>query len=276
MPLITLTSSFGLHGEMIAEKISNELNIPFFDDRKQHEKALSMGVSHEELKSLDQNSPGFFDRLFSSKPSIYLDLLGSVVYDIASYGDGIIVGHGAQFFLSDFDCALHVLISSSERSRSEKIANEQNIELDKAINLVHKMDKSQKDFIYHAFNRDLFNLSSYDLAINLDKMSEEWAVKTIVELSNSNEVKECSINAIEKMEKTSLKRKIYVSLIKNNFSLTLTHVFVDVTDEGIVHLTGSTFSSSDRQELIDIVSGVPGVQEVKSDIIVPKASYNYY
>ncbi len=269
MALITFTSMFGSGGEGIAQKVSDQLGIQLFDDRKQQERALAMGVSDKDLAGLDVQAPGFFDRLFSNKPAIYLDLLGSVVYDIASTGEGLIVGHGAQLFLKDFNCALHVMVYASEESRSEMLAQDQEIDKAAALRLIHRMDKRYKDFVQYAFNRDWSDPGHYDMVINLDKLSTDWAVKLIVELAKSEEIKTCSLQALEQMETSSLQRKVDAAIIKNNVSSTFRHIFVDVLDIESVHLTGSTFSESDRKRVIEVVKSVPGVSKVTSDIIVP-------
>ncbi len=270
MALITFTSMFGSGGDKIAQKVAEELGIPFYDDDKQHELALAMGISEYDLQGLDENAPGLFERLFSSKPAIYLELLGSVVYDIAGKGEGVIVGHGAQMFLKDFNCALHVLVHASKKTRSRKLMDENKMSIAAAERLVHNMDIRYKDFVQYAFKRKWNDPEHYDLSINLDKLSADWAVRLITELARSEDVKMCSLQALEQMRYSSLQRKIEAAIIRNNISSTFTHIFVDVSGQGEVHLTGSTFSETDRKKLIEVVKKTPGVSAVTSDILVPE------
>jgi cytidylate kinase len=227
-----------------------------------------MGISNKEVESLDEKAPGLFDRLFTNKPAIYLDLLSAVIYDVASKGEGVIVGHGAQAFLQDFNCALHVLIHASEATRSRRLTQEQNMSEDTAIMLVRKMDKRLKEFVQYAFGRDWNDPSGYDLLINLDKIGTEWATKLIIELAKSDEVRECSLKALEEMESSSLKRQIDAAIIKNNLSSPFTQILVEVTGKGQVHLSGCTYSGDERRQIIAVVKGVSGVSEVTSDIFI--------
>jgi CMP/dCMP kinase len=268
MALVTFTSSFGSGGEKIARMVSEQLGLEFFDDRRLQDKALSMGISSEDLEGLDEKAPGLLDRLFTNKPAIYLDLLGSVVYDIASKGEAVIVGHGAQVFLKDFNCALHVMIHASEETRTERLTKEQNIDEAAAKKLVRRIDKRLKEFVQYAFNRDWNDFSGYDVVINLDKIGADWAVKLIVELAGSSQVKACSLKALEEMERSALQRKVDAAIIKNNMSSGFTHFVVDVTGRGKVHLRGWTYTEEERQKAVEIVRGVPGVAEVTSDIFV--------
>lgn len=268
MPLITLTSNFGSGAQKIAKKVSEELKIEFFDDVKLQEKALSMGISKKDLEGFDEKAPRLFDRLFTNKPEMYLDLLGAVVLDIASKGEGVIVGHGAQAFLKDFNCALHVMITASEEMRVKTLMQEQNIDEAAAKGLITKIEKRFKEFVQYAFNRDWTDFSGYDLVINLDKIGQDSAVKLIVELSQSNEIKTCSLNALEEMERSSLQRKVEAAIIRNNIPSAFTHFIVDVVENGNVHLRGWAFDEDEQERAFKVVKNVPGVKKVTSDIYV--------
>lgn len=269
MALITITSSFGSGGEEIARKVSEQLGTEFFDDRKLQEKALSMGVPETDVDGFDEKAPGLFDRLFTNKPAVYLDLLGSVVYEVARTGEGVIVGHGAQVFLKDFNCAFHVRIHASEATRGARLAEAEGVDERAAIRLVNKMDKQLKEFVQYAFKRDWNDPTGYDLMINLDKIGGEWAEKLIVDLAKSDQVKECSLKSLEEMEFSSLQRKVDAAIIKNNLSSPFIHV--EVPEKGVVHLWGWMYNTEEKTKLFSVVKGVPGVSDVKSDIVLMPA-----
>lgn len=268
MALITFTSSFGSGGEKIARGVSETLGIDFFDDSKLQQRALTIGIPAKDLGGLDEKAPRLFDRLFTNKPSLYLDLLGSVVYDIASSGEGVIIGHGAHVFLKDFNCALHVMVHSSEKTRRERLAKSKGIGDDDAERLIRRMDKRLREFVRYSFNRDWDDPSNYDLMINPDKLGADRAVKLIVDLAESDEVKACSLKALEEMEFSSLQRKVDAAIIKNNLTSPFTNILADVTGRGKVHLSGWTFNEDERKLALAVAENVPGVTEVTSDIFI--------
>ena len=274
MSLITFTSCFGSGGEIIAQKVAEQLGIEFIDDTKLQARALSMGISSKDLEGLDEKAPRLFDRLFTNKPALYVDLLGSVIYDVASKGEGVIVGHGTQVFLEDFHCALHVMIHASEEMRSEWLSKEQNISAEDALQLVHRMDKRQKEFIQYAFQRDWKDSSGYDLVINLEKVGVDWATKIIVKLAGSEQIQECSLKAIEEMEASSLQRKVDAVIIKANLSPVFAPIFVDVTGKGKVNLRGFVSNKEGMNRVIEMVKDIQGVSEVTTQIVVvPPGGY---
>ncbi len=278
MSLITVTSDFGSGGEKIAKNISDQLGFQLFDDQKIQDRAVEMGFSSKDLDGLDEKAPRLFDRLFTNKPAIYLDILGSLVYDISSKGEGVIIGHGANVFLKEFHCALHILIHSPESTRSERLAKEQNISEDKALQLVRRMDKRQSDFVRYTFDRDWKDPSTYDLVINLENVGPEWATKLIVELAKSDEIKECSLKATEKMELASLKYKVEAALVENELKESLlaptNNILVDITEKGKVHISGWASNENDKQKMMEVVKKVPGVKEIDSAVNV--MSYQDY
>lgn len=268
MALITISSNFGSGGEKIAKRVSDQLGVEFFDDRILQQRVLAMGISKKEVESFDGKAPGFFDRLFTNKPAIYMDLIGAVIYDVAGKGEGVIVGHGAQAFLQNFNCAFHVMIHASDPTRSQWLTKEYNINEASAMGLVRKMDKRLKDFVQYAFDRDWNDPTGYDMVISLDKIGAEWATKLIIEVAKSDEIKECSFKALEEMESSSLKRRIDAAIIKNNLTSLFTLILVQITGKGQVQLSGWTPSENEHKKILGVVKGVSGVSEVKSEIIL--------
>ena len=84
MPLITISSPLGCGGEKIAQRVADGLNLEIYDDQKLQNMAQEVGISSDELKGLSE--PGFFDRLFSSKPHVYMDYMDAIVYNVSRQG----------------------------------------------------------------------------------------------------------------------------------------------------------------------------------------------
>jgi shikimate kinase len=117
MPLITITQGLGCGGLSVAKKVAESLNIELYDDTKLRNEASRMTIHSKKLiREFKEEPPQWFIRLMG-EPEIYLNLIESAVFEIASRGEGIVIGHGSQVLLQDFGCAMHVLISASEDQR---------------------------------------------------------------------------------------------------------------------------------------------------------------
>jgi cytidylate kinase len=268
MSLITITRCIGCGGMTIARSVAERLNIDLYDDQRLQEEAGKIGIQPEVLKDLDEKAPAFFNRLFSHKPDVYLDLMEAVIYEVARKGEGVIIGHGAQFLLRDFSCALHVRIYSSRPSRIRHLMDQEGLSSEAAEKMITKSDHERKGFLKFAFHRDWDDLSLYDLIINRDKLSAESASSLIIEMAQSQEIKECSLTALESMERMSLEKKIESALIRNDVN---TNEFnIEIPKKGVVSITGWTYTQEAKDRVLRAVQEVPGVQEVISDVnVVP-------
>ncbi len=108
MPLITINHSLGTDGKGIAQTVAQKLGVELFDDKKLLTIVTKTEMSTSTEYRFDQQAPGFWERLRSREPQVYLDIMEAAIYDIAQNGEGVIIGHGSQMLLRDFSCAFHV------------------------------------------------------------------------------------------------------------------------------------------------------------------------
>jgi cytidylate kinase len=266
MSLITITRSMGCGGAKIASLVANELKLELYDDQRLQQKAIKMGIRSEELESLDEKAPGFFDHLRGYKPELYLDLMESVVYEVAQSGKGVILGHGSQLLLRDFGCALHVRIYASEKSRIQRLMTESGVSEKTAEKLIHKSDHERRGFLRFAFHMEWNDLSLYDLVINTEKMGTDGAARLIIEAGQLDKIQECGPTALGAMERLSLTKKIEAALLKNNFSPIYYHI--EVPKKGLAQIRGFTYSEEEKRRLLKVVKQVSGVSNVEAEVAI--------
>jgi cytidylate kinase len=266
MSLITISRSAGSGGEEIARRVSETLNLELYDDSKLQQAAIDIGIPTEALKSLDEKAPGFFDRILSRKPEMYLDLMEAVVYDVAHKGKGVILGHGSQILLRDFGCALHVYVHATGASRLKNIMEQKGLSKDAAEKYIRKTDSQQRGFFRFAFHMDWNDPSLYDLIINTEKMGIDSAVKLIADAASSDQIQTCSLTAVDAMERLSQKKKIEAVLVEHDINLFMLHV--EVPNKGVAHITGTVYSQEENDRVITLAKGVAGISEVRSEVAV--------
>ena len=269
MSLLTISSPFGSGGKEIAQIVADGLNLEIYDDRKLLELASEAGIRPEDLKELRR--PGFFDRIFSNKPRVYLEYMDSIIFEVSRQGNGIIIGHGSQMLLRDFSCALHVRIQSPEASRIEYVAKKRGLGKEAARKLIHKLDSKQQGFFRLAFGKDLNDPSLYDLIVNCEKLGYESAARLIIEAAIAEEIHACSLTALEAMERLSQVKKVQAALLKDNLDDNM--LTIDVSEMGVVELSGLTHSRELLDQIIEAVHKVPGVSKVHSEIVVGTSLY---
>lgn len=266
MALITISRHKGCGGMEIAKTVAKELELELYDDARLRDEALQMGLKAEELKGFDTKAPGFFDRIMRSEPQLYLDLMASVIYEVAKRCHGVIIGHGSQKLLRDFDCALHVHIYGSKKKRIAHMMDQQVMSREAAEKLIEKSDNKRKAYIRYAFHEDWNSPSLYDIIINRDKMTTQTAASIIIEAARSEEIGECGSKASDAMERLGLVKRIEATALKNNFNINLLHI--EVPERGIVNVWGYTETQEEMARLKGIIKQVPTVKQVKYDVSV--------
>lgn len=265
MSLITISQDFGSGGYQIAKTVAEKLGLKLYDDERLREKALEYGVSAEHLKGLEEKEPGLFDRMMGRKPEIYLDMLQNVVYKIAGGGEGVIFGHGSQILLKDFGCALHVRVYASKQKRIANMVAEQKISPEAAAKIIFKKDHEFKGFFRYAFHKDFNDPGLYDLIINTEKISMETAAEYIINLARSDDVKACSLSALETMERRALERIIHAHLTEKG--IVLNTITIEVPEPGVASVFGLARSDAERDEIIQTVNSIQEVKKADINIV---------
>jgi hypothetical protein len=70
------------------------------------------------------------------------------------------------------------------------------------------------------------------------------------------------------MERLSLLKKVEAAVLKNKISSQGFHI--DVPERGVVQITGSLNPLESESGLLEVVKGVPGVLEVRPEVVVPE------
>jgi cytidylate kinase len=272
MSLITLTHPIGCSAAEIAQRVAERLNVNVYDDSRLKLEALRMGLTTDHLKGLQEQPPGWYERLINDTPGVHLKIMESVIYEAARQGEGVIVGHGGQVLLHEFNCALHVLITGEAESRARNLMAEMKLHHEAARDLVRKSDNRKRGYFRYNFNKDWDDPTLYDLCINPEKVGAEKAVDLIVEMVRSPALRGCSVTALEAIERLSQIRRIEASLME--MDIRQVGLRVDITKMGHAHISGVVFNHRDRDRIPEVVRKVPGVDRVELDVTLVPAGYD--
>ena len=272
MSLITISGGVGCGVEKIARLVAEAAKLDLYDDLRLQQEAVRMGIRSEDLKAFDQKVPGFFDVLRGRSPELYLDVMESVIYEVSRSGRGVIVGHGSPFLLRDFGCAFHVLIHASDPYRIRQIVDQHKVSSKAAEKMMGKTDHERRGFTRYAFHMDWNDPSLYDLVINTEKFGAQGAVNLILDALKSQAIQECSLSALESMERMSLIKKVETALLKGQFGFTQFHV--EVPEKGTVQIYGYTSTADNKKRMLETAKKVAGVTKVIDEVgVLPPGGY---
>ena len=154
-----------------------------------------------------------------------------------------------------------IRISPSEfADRIRRLVDQMKIGPDTAENLIENRDNELKVFLEFSFQIDWNDFSLYDLVINVDKLGFDAAAEMIVNVSQTENIQECSLTALESMEKLSLLKKVGAAVMKDNINPQELHI--DVPKRGVLKRTGLINPLRTDAGVTELIKSVPGVEQV--------------
>ena len=270
MHFITFSRKMGTDGAEIAGQVAKNLSYKFYDTEAIDNAAREMGFL-KSVKEINEKLPSLFQRLFSHRPTIDLDRLNSVIYELAKGGDAVFLGRGSHILLKAFNCALHVRVTASIEKRVQNLM-EKGFHREAALKAIEQTDHERGSFIKFAFGVDWENPGLYDVILNMDKLSVQLAVNTVIQIARSEDIKACSIDAMKSIEMMGLTHRAEAALIEAGLTYgPTTSISISVSDLGKIRLSGLVENKASKTRAEEVLKTVKGVGSIENQIRIAPA-----
>jgi cytidylate kinase len=196
--IITLEREYGSGGANIAKRLASRLGWKIWDEELTAEIARVAKVDHRAALRCDERCDSLLHRLFkvyargSYERSLPIEgesqmfdadrmvaVLHTVVEDVASRGNSVIVGRGAPYILRARPDVFHVFIYAPMDEKIRRVMSLGKSQKE-AAQLVEEVDAERAAFIRHYFNKEWPLRSLYNMMIN-SKFGDEHTVETILQ-----------------------------------------------------------------------------------------------
>jgi cytidylate kinase len=202
--VITIEREYGSGGANIAKQVAERLRWKLWDEEITAEIARAANVDPEVTQRCDERvdtllyrlfkayARGSYERALSFSDSRSFDtdcmvaMLHTVVEDVASRGNCVIVGRGSPYILRNRPDAFHVFIYAPPEEKVRRLKSIGKSEKE-ATQLVEEVDRDRSDFIRHYFKKEWPYRPLYNLMVN-SKFGDEFVVDSI--LSNVKALEE--------------------------------------------------------------------------------------
>ncbi|HUW41895.1 MAG TPA: cytidylate kinase-like family protein [Rectinemataceae bacterium] len=185
MAVITFSREFGSGGGKMAEGVARELGYHFVDKHSIGKIMASYGLVtfSEEYES----TLGFW-ATFDGRIKEMFGMLDRVTRSIARHGNAVILGRGSFAVLCGFSDVLNVRIKAPFDMRVGRIMAENSVaERSRAELMVREGDRIRSSFVQSMYGLRWDASSSFDLVVDLGKLSPEAASAFIVGAAKSLE-----------------------------------------------------------------------------------------
>jgi len=196
--IITIEREYGSGGAIIARQLAERLGWKFWDQEITAEIARVARVTPKAAERCDERVDSLVYRLFkvyargSYERALPIEgeaegfdtdrmvsLLHTVIEDVASRGDCVIVGRGSSYILRNRPDAAHFFIYAPLEEKIRRVRNIGKSDQE-ARKLVAEIDRERASFIRHYFEAEWPHRALYNLMIN-SHFGDEHVIDTILQ-----------------------------------------------------------------------------------------------
>ena len=202
--VIAINRELGSGGRTVGTKLSEMLNVPFYDKALIQALEEKYHLSADEIEKMKARKKSWWDdfdiltrpfvdytqaeylmrtikaEVTATPESVYL-AEKEILLGIADTGSCIIAGRTAFFVLKDRPNLLRVLIQAPLQHRIGRVMQKQNLSREEAIKLINKVDEMRETYVTRYTGTSRYDTRNYDLVINMEGHSEESAADLILQ-----------------------------------------------------------------------------------------------
>ncbi len=182
-PVITISRTMGSGGRIVARKLADDLGFSLWDRELIDMIALEAEIPATVVEAFDEKAVSDIELLvrgvlgdYESAGFMYQKHLAKTLACIASVGNAIILGRGANFLLRH---ALNVRMDASLERRIVNMLTYEDTDPVAAEQKIRKSDAERRQFIRKTFGQKKVNCSHFDLCLWMDGFSADDAVEII-------------------------------------------------------------------------------------------------
>lgn len=170
--VITIGRQFGSGGRIVAQRVAENLHIPFYDKAVIDLAAKETGLSEEFIRQAEQKkTSSFLYNLYMSTQNLPVTdqvfiAESEVIRKVAAVGPCVIVGRCADYVLRNQEGVLNLFIHAPLDERIFRAKEEYKVDAPDVKAYVLKQDKNRAAFYEHFSDRAWGKAENYHLAIN--------------------------------------------------------------------------------------------------------------
>ena len=194
--IITIGREYGAGGRTIAKRLSELLDIPFYDKDIIKITAQESGFSEEMIHDTEEGEAGrsFLNWLLPTGIANSTDQAilaqAQTIRNIARKGPCVLVGRGADFILRDFPNLINVFVCAEEEDKVRYAMEAFGDTPEKAAKRVRHIDASRQSYYHYLTKEKWGDLTKYDLTLNSSPIGKAACADVIIAYARAKAEKE--------------------------------------------------------------------------------------
>ncbi len=271
MPIVTISRQVGSLGDEIASMVAQRLGYPLIgreafrklaeNGDPEFKKAFSLWEEPVEFASLEQ--------VFFQNPA-YTALFESITYELASTGNSVIVGRGAQVVLRETPGVFKARIVAPLDTRVKRVMSQKGVTLEEASDFVSRYDHQRRTLVQAVYRKDLTDWYLYDLILNTAAFDPQGGAEILCQAVSSMEKPADEGGLRQRLKDLSFAKRVESVIKRWLVTSPHRHIEVDASSDGTVTLSGYVQDGDNLVLAEKIASGVEGVTTVKNDLRITR------
>ncbi len=200
---VCISRETGAGGGTIARMVAGRLGWKAYDSEILEAISQRMGLSPEEVQSLDELAPSMVQdwilplrEEYYAPQEAYLDHLAKLIEAIGRSGNAIIVGRGSNFMLPRSEI-LSVRIIAPIKARAARLAERTGVSTRTARRAAYDLDKRRNQFIRTMHRLDQADPHNYDLVLDSDRLGVTIASEIIIRAVEAGQPPKVAVTSAE-------------------------------------------------------------------------------
>jgi cytidylate kinase len=263
MPIITIYRGAFTAGEKIANGVARALGCRCVSREVLIEASRSYGIAEAKLNEVLEKDPNWWERwLQNMRP--YRAALQAAMCEVAQDGNIVYHGHIGHELLPGIHHVLKVMLTAPLEFRLNQIQAYHGLDAESARGYIKQVDKAHTRRLLALFGTDWRDITRYDLALNVAQLGMEGVTRVIVEAARLERY-QTSARSEQDLKNLALGSRVQATLLTSS-------KFRDLgvavrADNGKVHVLGAFARWISEEELVRVITSVPGVTEVVTDCL---------
>ncbi|MBQ6633938.1 MAG: cytidylate kinase-like family protein [Ruminococcus sp.] len=201
--IVTISREFGSGGREIGKKLSEKLDVPFYDKELLEMASKESGIARELFVKNDESYTNSFlyslvmgnypvspdGRLNPELPLNHKIFLAQfeTIKKLAEKGPCVIVGRCADYVLKEMPNVIDFFVSGNMYDKKKRILERYDIEKPKVEDFIRKTDKRRASYYNYYTDMKWGDARNFDLCINSSKSGIDGAVELMMAYINIKE-----------------------------------------------------------------------------------------
>jgi cytidylate kinase len=195
--VITLNRELGSGGRTVGRKLAEKLNVKYYDKALIEGLTKEFGLTVDEIEKIKAQKKSWwneFNNYYKKRNSTTLPMEAETVLTtesmmatekrilqtLAEEESCVVAGRSGFLVFRDWPNHMNILIQASLKNRIERVMERQHLSREEAEAVIEKVDKGRETFIQKYADTSRYDARNYDLVINMDTLTEDYATDIIL------------------------------------------------------------------------------------------------